>query len=107
MPQLDSIIAEGVYAEIDLNATGTTELFSPETDAFIYGVYLTNGGSTAEVDLEITDGTDTVTLESNAAGGNVSYENEIVLGRSDSLQVNVRVAEGAAQTNTAVVLKAE
>jgi len=92
----------GVYTDVDLNATGSTTLFDPDDGAEVSGVYLPNGGSTAEVDLEVTDGTDTTTLVVGGAGGRVEFGNTVRLGGDDSLQATVRVAEGTALTETAV-----
>jgi len=107
MVELTSVSAQSTYTDVDLNSTGTTTLLSPSTDVQISGVYLLNGGTSAEVDLEITDGTDTATLSEGSGGGNVTFGDTTILGAGDSLQITVQTAEGAAQTNTAVVIYAE
>lgn len=95
------------YATIDLNATGTTTVYDGATESEVYGVYLNNGGSTAAVNLEVTDGTDTAVLREKAAGENLEFGDTIRLDPGNALQINVTAAEGAAQSNTATVLRAE
>lgn len=97
------------YASVNLNATGTTALYNPTEDAVAHGVHLQNGGSTAVVQLEVTDGTDTAVLTpGQAAGDGIAWEpGEYGLDAGDTLQVNVTTAEGAAQTNTAAVSHGE
>lgn len=94
---------------VDLNSTGSTDIYDPSVQAMVYGAYLRNGGGTAEVSLEATDGTDTITVLNNRAngGGDVEFTGPIVLDSGWKLQVNVTTAEGTAQTNDAVVFKAE
>jgi hypothetical protein len=107
MADLSSTINEGVYTDIDLNSTGTTEIHSSDADSEVSGVFLENGGSTAEVNLEVTDGTDTAVLAQPGAGSSIEFGETIYIGKDDSLQINVTTAEGSAQTNTAVVFKGE
>jgi len=107
MVELTAVSAESNYTDIDLNSTGTTTLLDVATDVQVSGVYLLNGGTSAEADLEVTDGTDTATLSEGAAGANVAFSDATILGAGDSLQITVQTAEGSAQTNTAVVLYAE
>lgn len=94
--------ANAVFTSIDLNSTGTTTIWDPVSGKAV-GVYMNNGGATAEVQLEVTDGTNTAVLDVPGAGTNLEFGNEASLASSDSLQINVTVAEGSAQTNTAVV----
>lgn len=95
------------YTTVDLNATGTTALLDRDTAADVWGVYLRNGGSTAEVSLEITDGSNTATLADNrgSAGANIEFDGPLELAASETLQANVTTAEGSAQSNTAVVIR--
>lgn len=97
------------YTTVDLNATGTTAVYSSDSAAMVYGVYLRNGGGTAVVSLEVTDGTDTATLADNrgSGGANIAFGEELELAASETLQVNVTTAEGVAQSNTAVVFRSE
>lgn len=92
------------YTTVDLNATGATTVFAPSHDATVHGVHLTNGGSTAVVQLEITDGTDTVVLTpGQSAGGNIDVDRPLPLDGDNALQINVTTAEGSALTATAAV----
>lgn len=95
------------YTTVDLNSTGTTALLDRDTAADVWGVYLRNGGASAVVNLEITDGSNTATLADNrgSAGANIAFDGPIELAASESLQVNVTTAEGSAQSNTAVVVR--
>ena len=102
---LNAVDANTEYTTVDLNATGTTSIYAPSSDATVYGVYLENGGSTAELQLEATDGSDTVILSNPGAGEGLSFSDMHALGGDQTLQVNVTVAEGAAQTNTAAVFR--
>lgn len=93
------------YTPIDLNATGATPIYDASHDATVYGVHLTNSGGTAVVQLEVTDGTDTVVLTPDqAAGDDVVYDRPIPLDAANDLQINVTTAEGSALEETAVVL---
>lgn len=97
-----------VFTAVDLNSGGTTTVADPSNDARVPSVHLTNGGSTAVVVLEVTDGTDTVVLTpGQTAGDNIAYQTDVMLDENESLQVNVTTPEGAAQTNTAAVGVAE
>lgn len=107
MANLNTTDSAAVYESIDLNTTGPTTLYSPDTDAELTGVYLPNSGSTAEVSLEITDGTDTGTLTASGAGGTIEFGDTIRIGQSDSVQLNVTTAEGAALTETATLFKTD
>lgn len=108
MPTYNQSTAAGTYTTVDLNTNATTDLYDPSTDAEISGVFLQNGGSTAVVQLEVTDGTDTAVVTPGQAGGDgIDMGDTISLGASDKLQANVTTVEGAAQSNTAVVLKRE
>ena len=95
------------YTDIDLNTNAATEIYNHDGDAAIYGVYMENGGSTAEVNLEVTDGTDTAVLAQPGAGGSVEFGETVVFDNPESLQINVTTVEGAAQTNTCVVFHGE
>lgn len=100
----DNTITTGV----DLNADATTDVYDPSQQAIVYGVYLPNGGSSAIVQLELTDGTDTgVVTPGQGAGDAVDYTGPIVLNKGWKLQVNVTTVEGGAQTNDAVVSHSE
>lgn len=96
------------YTDIDLNSTGTTAIASVPSDdvtdgMHVMGVYLKNGGSTAEVQLEVTDGSKTSVLAVPGAGNNLTFEGDVALSKDDTLQINVTTVEGSAQTNTAAV----
>lgn len=100
--------SDATYTSIDLNDTSTTStIYDPSTDAEVSGVYMQNGGTSAEVQLEVTDGTDTSVLAVPGAGNSLEFGDTISLGDGDSLQINVTTAEGTAQANTAVVFKTE
>jgi hypothetical protein len=92
-----------VYTDVDLNSTATTTIADPEGDAEVPSVHLNNGGGTAELRLEVTDGTDTAVLSDPGAGGSIHFTAGVRLGLDDSLQVVVETAEGAALTETAAV----
>jgi len=104
---LNNSDSTGEYTSIDQNTTGTTTVYNPDTDAEVTGVYLDNPGSTAELALEVTDGTDTARLADPGAGNALSVGDSYRIGDTDSLQVNVLTAEGTAQSATAVVLRTE
>lgn len=90
------------YTSIDLNATGTTEVHNPTTDSHVVGVWLENSGSTAVVQLEVTDGTSTAVLTpAQTAGDGIDFSADIALDADDTLQINVTTAEGSALTGTA------
>lgn len=91
------------YTTVDLNSTGTTTVYDPDHDATAYGVYMANGGGTADVQLEVTDGTDTVVLDDPGAGSAIEFSDDLALDGDQSLQVNVTTAEGSALTETAAV----
>jgi hypothetical protein len=107
MPNLNNIDSAGVYTSIDQNSTGSTTVYDPTGDGEVTGVFLENSGSTAELALEVTDGTDTARLAEPGAGNRLAFGETIRLGIGDSLQVNVLVAEGTAQTETAVAFTTE
>ena len=92
-----------VLTAVDLNASGTTSIADPSNDARVSAVYLANGGSTADVQLEVTDGTDTVVIDDPAAGNGIEHETDVMLDENESLQVNVTTAEGSALSDTAAV----
>lgn len=94
-----------VYTQIDLNATGTTTIYDPEHDATVQGVHLENAGSSADVHLEVTDGTTTVDLTTaQTAGDAIRYVDPTPLDSDNLLQVNVLSAEGSSLTSDAAVL---
>lgn len=95
------------YTSIDLNATGTTTILNPSREATVYSVHMENGGSTAEVNVEVTDGTDTAVVAQPGAGANVEFTGPVVIPSGETLQVNVTTAEGAAQSNTCLVTRGE
>jgi hypothetical protein len=107
MPDLTDVSGSAKYTSVDLNTVATTDLYSPSNDGMVYGVYLLNGGSSAEVDLVVTDGSSTATLQENGAGANMAFGDTLLLGSGDTLQADVVTKEGSAQTNTAVVITAE
>lgn len=107
MVSLDSVKAEGQYATVDLNAAGTTTIHGSDNDAQITGVYMENGGSTAVAQLESTNGTDTAVLAAPGAGNSLAFSDNLLVGNTDTLQINVTTAEGAALTGTVVVFTAE
>lgn len=93
---------------IDLNTTGTTDVYDPSTEALVHGVYMRNGGGTAVVRLEVTDGTNTAVLTPGQSGGEgIAFGDTIALDSGQKLQVNVTTAEGSSQTNDAVVSRGE
>lgn len=91
------------FTSIDLNDTSTTSTIFDPINGRATGVYMENGGTTAEVQLEVTDGSNTAVLAVPGAGNNLEFSGEIHLDKSDSLQINVTTAEGSSQSNTAVV----
>lgn len=95
------------YTTVDLNATGTTTLFDADSAADVWGVYLRNGGGTAEVSLEVTDGSNTARVVDNegSAGAGIEFTGPLQLAAAEDLQANVTTAEGTAQTNDAVVIR--
>lgn len=96
------------FTSVDLNTGGTTTLFDGTGAADVHAVHLANGGSTAVVQLEVTDGTDTAVLTPGQAGGDsIAYENTVEIPPGKTLQANVTTVEGAAQSNTAAVFRAE
>lgn len=107
MSNLNNSDSAGVYTSIDQNATGSTTIYDPNGDGEITGVFLENSGSTAELALEVTDGTDTARLTEPGAGNPIEFGETIRLGIDDSLEVNVLTAEGVAQSETAVAFTTE
>jgi len=107
MANLNTTDSTAVYTSIDLNTAATTTLYDPDEDAEISGVFLPNGGSTAEVSLEVTDGTDTGTLAQSGAGGAIEFGDTIRIGEADSIQLTVTTVEGAALSETATVLRTQ
>lgn len=96
------------YTDIDLNDTSTTStVYDSSGDAKISYVTLNNGGGSADVQLEVTDGSSTVVLANPSAGNGFEFTSTLYLSAGDSLQVNVTTAEGSAQTNTCVVSRSE
>lgn len=96
------------YTDVDQNTAATTTLYSPTNDAKAGGVHLNNPGSTAELRLEVTDGTNTAVLSDPGAGASISFTDEVFLsGGTDQLQVVVETAEGSAQSETAAVSRSE
>lgn len=99
----------GDYTTVDLNAaTGPQTLYSPTNDAIVTGVHMANPGGTADVKLEITDGANTAVLDDPGAATAIHFTDELRLaGGTDSVQVNLETAEGAALTATAYVATEE
>lgn len=96
------------YAAVDLNTAATTTLYAPTGDATVSGVHMAHGGSTADVRLEVTDGVSTAVLADPAAGAALHFDGDVRLaGGTDSLQIVVETAEGAALTETAAVSRGE
>lgn len=89
------------FTSIDLNTAATTTVYNPATDAELGGVHMAHGGSTAEVRLEITDGTNTAVLSDPGAGAPIHFSDDLQLDAGESLQIVVEVTEGAALTETA------
>ena len=92
-----------IFTDIDLNTDATTVIFDPSTGATVERVEVPNGGSTAEFDVEVTDGTDTVILASSGAGNAVTLSDPVPLDDTTQLQVDVTAVEGGALTETAAV----
>lgn len=90
-----------VFTDVDLNADAVTTLADPASDARVSSVYVPNGGSTAEIQLEVTDGTDTVVIDNPAAGSGIEHETDVLLDEGESVQMNVTTVEGSALTETA------
>lgn len=95
------------FTAVDLNATGTTAIANPDSDARVSAVYLANGGSTADVQLEVTDGVDTAVIDNPAAGSGITHETDVMLDEDQTLQVNVTTAEGSALSETAAACVAQ
>lgn len=91
------------YTSVDLNATGTTTVYNPDHDGEAKGVYMDHGGSTAEVQLEVTDGTNTAVLATPGAGNALEFGNVVALDGDQKLQINVTTAEGSSLSETAAV----
>lgn len=91
------------YTTVDLNSTGTTTVYDPDHDATVQGVYMDHGGGTAEVQLEVTDGTDTAVVRTPGAGTALEFGDDLALDGGQSLQINVTTAEGSALSETAGV----
>lgn len=90
-----------VFTDVDLNTDATTTLADPDSDARVPAVYVPNSGSTADIQLEVTDGTDTVVVDNPAAGDPIEHEVDVLLDEGESVQVNVTTVEGSAVTSTA------
>lgn len=98
---------ESTYTSVDLNTAATTTIYSPSNGAQLGSVYLDNGGGTADLRLEVTDGTSTAVLADPSGGAAIEFTDSMYLGSSDSVQVVVETAEGSALTETAFVSFAE
>lgn len=96
-----------VYTTVDLNATGTTTVADVDGDARVYGAYGDHDGSTAEFNLEATDGSDTAVLAQPGTGNNLAFQGPVALDAETDLQVNVTTAEGSALTMTVVTFPGE
>lgn len=95
------------YTSVDLNTTGTTTIYNGSVQGKVYGVFLHHSGSTAEFQLEVTDGTNTGILRVPGAGSSLEFGDTIAVDSGDDLQINVTVAEGSSLTGTAVVFRGE
>ena len=97
------------YTSVDLNATGTTTLYTGTQEAMVAAFLGTESGTTVEVSLEATDGTNTTRLADNegSAGTSIAVSDTIPITSSESLQANVHTAEGSDLTGTAVVFAEE
>lgn len=100
------------YTDVDLNSTGTTTLYDPNSDVRVFSVTMENGGSTVEYNLELTDGTNTAVLigvpnSRRNAGDAIAWGDTIVLSGDDSIQLNVTTVEGSALTETVSVTALE
>lgn len=108
MSNLRDVSAGSNYTSVDLNSNATTDLYDPSSDATVFGVFLENSGSSAVVQLEVTDGTNTAVLTpGQTAGDGISFHGEVFLGEGDKLQANVTTIEGSSLSETAVVLEAQ
>lgn len=98
------------YTSINLNPASTptaTTVYNPADLATVYAVDLANGGSSAEVRLQVTDGTNTAVIAEPAAGAALHVAADRVLSAGDELQVVVETAEGSSLTETAGVSRGE
>lgn len=92
------------YTSIDLNTNQTQDVLAKSEPVRVYYVKLTNNGTTAVVDLEVTDGSTTVKVVDNSSGGNnIEKTTEFVLDSGEKLQTNVTTKEGSSQTDDLVV----
>lgn len=92
-----------VFTDVDLNTDATTDVLNNSRQTKVYRVELPNGGSTADIQLEITDGSNTHILDNPSAGNAISFTDTIVIDADETLQVNVTTVEGSAQTDTCYV----
>lgn len=90
------------FTSIDLNTADATTIYNPIRGT-VSGVYMKNGGSTAEVELQVTDGSNTATLAVPGAGNNLEFSGDIFVDKGVSVQIDVTTKEGSSQNNTAVV----
>ena len=96
------------YTDIDENATGATTVLDPTADTVVTGVYADNGGSSAIMLLEVTDGTNTATITPDQSGGDgVAFHDRLELPNSQSLAINVTTAEGSGLSETAAVIHSD
>lgn len=81
------------YTTVDISSTGTTTVYDPSVDATVYLVVTPNEGiSTAEIDLRITDGNNTSSLDDPGAGTGVDFRETFVMPASDQLEIQVETA---------------
>lgn len=96
------------FTDVDLNDNATTEVYNPGKEAHVYFVKMENTGSTAQAQLELTDGSSTAVLTTTqSAGDDIAWTVGMALGPDDKLQVNVTTVEGSALAGTVAVSRGE
>lgn len=99
------------YTNVDQNATGTTTLYDPNSDAYFYAGKLDNVGSSAVLVLEVTDGTNTANMTAGQTAGNdIDYGDTVELDGASLVQVNVTTVNsdaGVDGNETAVAFHSE
>jgi hypothetical protein len=91
------------YVTVNVNTTGTTDLLDPSNTRRIHGVFGAAATASSTIDLELTDGTNTATLDGNADGDDVVFGETFNMRSTDKLQANVTSADTDTDT-TLVVL---
>lgn len=96
------------YSDVDMNDASAQDIYDPSAPATVYGVWLENSGSTADVELQVTDGSSTVDLTNLQGGGSdLRFTDTVTLSKGDKLRINVDTAEGSSQTDTAAIARVE